>query len=282
MNYNQYKNKNLCNVCMLVGPTGPKGEQGIKGEKGDPGPATIQIGNVETVDNNMNAEVKNTGTPTDVILDFKLPKGIKGDKGDQGETGPRGLPGEIGRTEHINIEGIETLNAGEEAHVIDTYENWVHNLVFFIPKGDKGDAGTSIINAYGMRYSLTEKQFNLPAATDIVLTIEEQGPAFLTEYEGNSSIKVKETGVYLVNFTFSASTSDDTAITISVRANDILQPATNITNEFDANFINTINGSTIISLNKDDILTLNLRSSNNVNVSLNGSTNAMLNIVKIH
>lgn len=282
MNYNQLKNKNLCNICMLVGPTGPKGEQGIQGEKGDPGPATIKIGKVETVDNDKEAQVLNSGTLTDVILDFKIPKGNKGDKGETGETGPRGLPGEIGRTEHINVEGVETLDAGEEAHIIDTYEDWVHNLYFFIPKGDKGEKGDTPTPSYAMRYSLSEKQLTLPAATDVTLDMEETGPALFAEYVGNNSIKVNETGFYLVNFTFSGSTNEDTSITLSVRSNEILQPATNVTNEFNANFINTISGSTIISITKDDIITLNARSSNNVNISFNGSTNAMLNIVKIH
>ena len=116
----------------LQGPTGPKGEkgdigpQGIKGEKGDQGPATIQIGNVKTIEPNEEAEVVNSGTPIDVVLDFKLPRG------EQGETGPRGLPGEIGRTEHIAIDETETIEPGEQAEVMDTFENWVHHLAFFL------------------------------------------------------------------------------------------------------------------------------------------------------
>ena len=122
----------------IPGPQGEKGDigpQGIKGEKGDQGPATIQIGNVETIEPNEEAEVVNSGTPIDVVLDFKLPRG------EQGETGPRGLPGEIGRTEHIAIDETETIEPGEPAEVMDTFENWVHHLAFFIPKGEKGDKG---------------------------------------------------------------------------------------------------------------------------------------------
>lgn len=65
-------------------------------------------------------------------------KGPKGEKGDKGEIGPRGLPGEIGRTEHIAIDETETLEPGEPATVMDTFENWVHHLAFSIPKGEKG------------------------------------------------------------------------------------------------------------------------------------------------
>ena len=92
------------------GDIGPQGEQGIKGEKGETGergpagpqgeqgPATIKVGKTETLESDKEAQVQNVGTTTDVILDFKIPKGEKGDTGD---IGPRGLPGEIGRTEQI-------------------------------------------------------------------------------------------------------------------------------------------------------------------------------------
>lgn len=133
-----------------VGPTGPqglkgdKGEQGeiglqgLKGEKGDPGPATIQIGATETIEPEEEAEVINTGTATDVVLEFKIPRGIKGDKGD---IGPRGLPGEIGISQTITIDGTETLEPGELAEVQDDFESNIHHLTFYIPKGGKGEQG---------------------------------------------------------------------------------------------------------------------------------------------
>ena len=78
----------------------------------------------------------------------------------------RGLPGEIGRTEHIAIDETETLEPGEPAQVMDTFENWVHHLAFLIPKGEKGATGergpqgparplgTEFISSYGIRYSM--------------------------------------------------------------------------------------------------------------------------------
>lgn len=99
------------------GDTGPKGDTGEKGERGEQGPSTIQIGNIKTIEPDDKAEVINVGTPVDVVLDFKIPKGDKGDMG------PRGLPGEIGRTEHIAIDETETLEPGEDATVMDTFEN---------------------------------------------------------------------------------------------------------------------------------------------------------------
>lgn len=281
----------------IQGMQGPKGEQGDKGdiglkgdkgEKGEPGPTTIRVGSTETVESGEPALVINAGTKDDIILNFKIPKGDKGDKGD---SGPRGLPGEIGRTEHIAIDETETIEPGEPAQVMDTFENWVHHLSFLIPKGEKGDlgpvgpqgpTGQSFVSSYGIRYSMTDTQLNLPQATDTVIPLLEKGISFFTEYPDDNSIKIKESGVYLVSYLLCAATNEECSITMSVRANDILQPATSATSEFQAQLINNISGSTIISLQTNDLITLNVKSSKNVNMKFNGSTNAMLSIIKIH
>ena len=281
----------------IPGPKGDKGDigpQGIKGDKGDPGPATIQIGNIETVDSKKEAEVINVGTPVDVVLDFKIPKGEKGDKGDKGDEGPRGLPGEIGRTEHIAIDETETLEPGEPATVMDTFENWVHHLAFSIPKGEKGDVGEKgpqgpagppgkeFISSYGIRYSMSDTQINLPQATDTVIPLPEKGTAFLAEYPDDNSIKIKENGVYLVSYLLCGATNEECSLTMSVRANNILQPATSATSEFSAQIINSISGTTILSLQTNDLITLNIKPSKTVAMRFNGSTNAMLSVTKIH
>ena len=278
----------------IPGPKGEKGDigpQGIKGERGDQGPSTIQIGNIETIEPTEAAEVLNVGTPVDVVLDFKIPKG---EKGDQGDMGPRGLPGEIGRTEHIAIDETETLEPGEPAQVMDTFENWVHHLAFLIPKGEKGDTGergpqgpagppgTEYVSSYGIRYSMIDTQLSLPQGTDTVIPLPEKGVSFLTEYPDGNSIKIKESGVYLISYLLCGATNEECSITMSVRANGILQPATSATSEFSAQIINSISGTTIVSLQPNDLVTLNIKSSKAVNMKFNGSTNAMLSVTKIH
>ena len=62
------------------GDTGPKGDMGEKGERGEQGPSTIQIGNIKTIEPDDKAEVINVGTPVDVVLDFKIPKGEQGEQ----------------------------------------------------------------------------------------------------------------------------------------------------------------------------------------------------------
>ena len=282
--------------CYIQGPTGPKGETGAKGDRGDIGPATIKVGTTETVSELENAIVSNSGTEKDVILDFKIPRGEKG------EIGPRGLPGEIGRTEHIAIDETETIEPGEPAQVMDTFEDWVHHLSFLIPKGEKGEQGPqgqqgkqgitgpqgpigppgpSNITAYGIRYSMSDDQLNLQQAIDTTIPLNEKGVALFTEYPDDNSIKINESGVYLVSYFFTGATNEDCSLTTSIRANNILQPATNTTSEFQAQIINNISGSTIVSLLKDDHITLNIKSSITVNLIFNGSTNAMLSVIKI-
>ena len=275
----------------IPGPQGEKGDigpQGIKGERGEQGPSTIKVGNIETIEPTEKASVINVGTPVDVVLDFKIPKG------EQGEQGPRGLPGEIGRTEHIAIDETETLEPGEPATVMDTFEDWVHHLAFSIPKGEKGDQGekgpqgpagppgTEFVSSYGIRYSMVDTQLALSQGTDTKIPLPEKGVAFLTEYPDDNSIKIKENGVYLVSYLLCGATNEECSMTMSVRANDILQPATSATSEFSAQMINSISGTTIVSLQQNDLVTLNVKSSKAVNLKFNGSTNAMLSVTKIH
>lgn len=205
-------------------------------------------------------------------------KGPKGEKGDKGEPGPS----------TIQIGSVETVEPYENAMVenVGTSEDVV--LDFKIPKGEKGEkgepgqAGKDFVSSYGIRYSMTDTQVNLVQGVDTVIPLPEKGVAFFTEYPDNNSIKIKETGVYLVSYLLCGATDEECSITMSIRANDILVPATNATSEFNAQFINNISGSTICSLQENDIVTLNAKSSKNVNIKFNGSTNAMLNLVKIH
>ena len=87
------------------GPAGPQGIQGIAGAKGDKGDkgdqgiqgipgdnATIQIGNVRTLNPGDNATVTNTsGSDTNVILDFGIPQGERGIQGIPGASGSDGV-----------------------------------------------------------------------------------------------------------------------------------------------------------------------------------------------
>lgn len=70
------------------GDTGAQGIQGVKGDKGDTGEqglqgiaATIRIGSVYTGEPGTNASVTNSGTSTNAILNFTIPRGNPGSGG---------------------------------------------------------------------------------------------------------------------------------------------------------------------------------------------------------
>lgn len=64
------------------GPNGDKGDTGPKGEKGDTGAAaSIKIGTVTTGAAGSNASVTNSGTASNVVLNFTLPRGEDGADG---------------------------------------------------------------------------------------------------------------------------------------------------------------------------------------------------------
>lgn len=59
---------------------------------------SVTVGDTIITDDGT-ADVKNSGTKQNIVLDFKIPKGIKGDKGDQGiqgPIGPQGIQGPVG------------------------------------------------------------------------------------------------------------------------------------------------------------------------------------------
>lgn len=76
------------------GDTGAQGIQGVKGEKGDTGEqgargaagkaGTIHIGTVTTGEPGSEASVTNSGTVSDAVFNFTIPRGEKGEKGEGG------------------------------------------------------------------------------------------------------------------------------------------------------------------------------------------------------
>lgn len=84
------------------GPAGPKGDPGPAGPKGDPGPVSVTVGTTTTTNAGTSANVSNSGTTENVILDFSIPRGEPGEagpegpKGDPGDPGPQGPAGQNG------------------------------------------------------------------------------------------------------------------------------------------------------------------------------------------
>lgn len=91
------------------------------------GAATLsfKVGKVDSTEGNP--EVINSGTETDVILDFELPRGETGEKGDTALT--------------VSIGQVKTVSYDEPATVSNVGTDKDLILNFNIPKGEQGEAG---------------------------------------------------------------------------------------------------------------------------------------------
>ena len=84
---------NACSCCcsgrQIPGPTGPTGPTG-------PAAATIRVNTTTTTEPGTNASVFNSGTTSNAVLEFAIPRGETGPQGVTGPTGPRGATGPTG------------------------------------------------------------------------------------------------------------------------------------------------------------------------------------------
>ena len=90
---------------------------------------SVQVGSTNTVPSGTPASVTNSGTDTNVFLDFSIPEGPKGEQGPKGDTGSRGPQGEQG------LPG-ETGPKGDKGEKGDTGEQGPIG-----PQGPQGEAG---------------------------------------------------------------------------------------------------------------------------------------------
>lgn len=126
------------------GPAGPKGDPGPAGPKGDPGPVSVMVGTTTTTDAGTSANVSNSGTTENVILDFSIPRGEPGEagpegpKGDPGDPGPKGDPGPEGPQGPQGVPGTPGKD-GTSFQVLGRYDT-LGNLTEAHPTGTKGDA----------------------------------------------------------------------------------------------------------------------------------------------
>lgn len=127
------------------GPKGDPGAQGLKGDTGERGPAgtdgkaaTIKVGTVSTLPAGSSATVVNSGTESNAILSFGIPKGDTGQAGPKGNPGEQGPAGADGKAATISIGTVTTLPAGSQATVVNSGTENAAIFDFGIPKGDGG------------------------------------------------------------------------------------------------------------------------------------------------
>lgn len=211
-------NKNI-KYCYIQGPTGPKGEKGDSGT----------IGKTITGEEGSEAKVINTGTDKGIILDFTIPKGLQGNIGPKGDTGIQGPRGEIGPTgpqgetgisEVITIDGTETIEPNELAEVQDDFDGNIHHLTFYIPKGEKGDSGTTALYNASVFINVPETTVSGIAALEAKTKIPNTNDYFIIK--DNRNINIQKSGTYEINVN-----GKITGVTSSIGASFYLYDVTN-------------------------------------------------------
>ena len=127
-------NTSAWSVMTLKGDTGPAGAVGNAG--------TVAIGTTTTGSVGGVASVTNSGTSSEAVLNFTIPKGSTGQQGGTGNTGPTGATGSTGASATIAIGTITTLVEDASATVHNAGTNTAAILNFGLPMGQTGAQGT--------------------------------------------------------------------------------------------------------------------------------------------
>ena len=216
-NHQCCRQRNYCNN-LIPGPQGPKGPPGTS--------ATIAIGTTTTGAPNTNALVTNSGTSSNAVLNFTIPRGVTGNNGQSATI-------EIGTT--------TTLPVGSDATVTNSGTPTNAILNFGIPQSPIAEISSgSFISRNEQTLTSNNSIINLP----IILNNNE------ISINQNSVITIPSNGRYLINYGLSSSTTDNI---FGLYINGINNINTNLETR-----INNLNpsSSVILNLNANDTLTL--------------------------
>ena len=117
-----------------------KGDIGATGADGSAG--TLTVGTVTTGSAGGSVSVLNTGTSTDAVLNFTIPKGVAGNSGATGAIGNTGPTGAVGDNATITIGTVTTGAPGSAVTVANAGTDTAATLNFSIPRGVQGAQGT--------------------------------------------------------------------------------------------------------------------------------------------
>lgn len=126
------------NFVIPKGDTGEVGPEGPKGDKGDAA-STITVGSTTTGVAGTNAQVTNSGTLNDVVLNFVIPRG---DQGIQGPEGPAGADGASASLDPIN--GLASFPAPIPGSSYGVNSNWFPVANNYVSIGQPIDAGLGV------------------------------------------------------------------------------------------------------------------------------------------
>ena len=131
----------VINFVIPTGATGATGAAGATGPKGDAA-ATILVNSTTTGSAGTNASVTNSGTSSEVKLDFVIPRGA------DGAVGPTGPAGPVGTNANVDpVSAKISLNIPTTSG-IGVNSNWYPSVSNFYYLGQTADSGTGALARY--------------------------------------------------------------------------------------------------------------------------------------
>ncbi|MDE7329763.1 MAG: collagen-like protein [Clostridia bacterium] len=278
----------------VTGPTGVTGATGATGVTGVTGPtgisASVVVGTTDTGEPGTAAIVTNSGTATNVVLNFVIPRGatgVTGADGVIGATGPTGATGVAGATGPTGATGVAGVTGPTGATGVagvtgPTGATGVAGATGPTgATGVTGPTGTADLNAYGGLYNTTPQTLNLTIGGTTQLPITATMPLKNVAYTPANSITVGTTGVYEINYFSNVSAALGTTVTMSVRRNGTAIPQATISRVLSVGVSSLYSGSFIIALTAGDVIDMALSALLAVGITLGGGVNTTLTVKQI-
>ena len=202
------------NLGVIKGPKGDPGTDGANGADGKDGVSpTIAVGTVTTGNPGTPVSVTNGGTSTNVVLNFRIPKGDTGDKGAKGDKGDTGFAVNIA-SELNNINELPTASASyvNIGYVIKDADG-DSNLYVCMTNASTGAWYWNNVGkiAFSADY-VSQNEYNQDKLTDIPVTLYDGG-------NQNTTINLKNGNGNLIGTGFGFGT---------INGNDILVNSNNV------------------------------------------------------
>ena len=202
------------NLGVIKGPKGDPGNDGANGADGKDGVSpTVAVGTVTTGNPGTPVSVTNGGTSTNVVLNFRIPKGATGDKGAKGDKGDTGFAVNIA-SELNNINELPTASASyvNVGYVIKDADG-DSNLYVCMTNASTGAWYWNNVGkiAFSADY-VSQNEYNQDKLTDIPVTLYDGGTQ-------NTTINLKNGNGNLIGTGFGFGT---------INGNDILVNSNNV------------------------------------------------------
>lgn len=198
------------NLGVIKGPKGDPGTDGANGADGKDGVSpTIAVGTVTTGNPGTPVSVTNGGTSTNVVLNFRIPKGATGDKGAKGDKGDTGFAVNIA-SELNNINELPTASASyvNIGYVIKDADG-DSNLYVCMTNASTGAWYWNNVGkiAFSADY-VSQNEYNQDKLTDIPVTLYDGGT-------GNTTINLKNGNGNLIGTGFGFGTINGSDILVN-------------------------------------------------------------------